>query len=32
MIPRVYQPDTPLAERAGKGFTPPADAVAKMRV
>jgi hypothetical protein len=30
MIPRVYQPDTPASERAGEGFTPPADAVAKM--
>jgi len=30
MIPRVYQPDTPAAEKAGEGFTPPADAVAKM--
>jgi len=30
MIPRVYQPDTPAAERAGEGFMPPADAVAKM--
>ena len=30
MIPRVYQPDTPAAERAGDGFVPPADAVAKM--
>ena len=30
MIPRVYQPNTPAAERAGEGFTPPADAVAKM--
>ena len=30
MIPRVYQPDTPAAERAGEGFTPPADGVAKM--
>ena len=30
MIPRVYQPDTPAAERAGDGFIPPADAVAKM--
>src|SRR5215469_11816129 len=30
MIPRVYQPDTPPTERAGEGFTPPADAVAKM--
>jgi hypothetical protein len=30
MIPRVYQPDTPAAERAGESFVPPADAVAKM--
>ena len=30
MIPKVYQPDTPAAERAGEGFTPPADAVEKM--
>ena len=30
MIPRVYQPDTPAAERAGEGFAPPADAVGKM--
>src|SRR5215467_8111630 len=30
MIPRVYQPDTPAAERAGEGFAPPADAVARM--
>jgi hypothetical protein len=30
MIPRVYQPDTPPSERAGEGFAPPADAVAKM--
>jgi hypothetical protein len=30
MIPRVYQPDTPTGERAGEGFAPPADAVAKM--
>ena len=30
MIPRVYQPDTPAAERASEGFAPPADAVAKM--
>lgn len=30
MIPRVYQLDTPAAERAGDGFIPPADAVAKM--
>lgn len=30
MIPRVYQPDTPAGEKAGEGFAPPADAVAKM--
>jgi hypothetical protein len=30
MIPRVYQPETPAAERAGEGFAPPAEAVAKM--
>jgi hypothetical protein len=30
MIPRVYQPDTPPGERAQEGFTPPAEAVAKM--
>ena len=30
MIPRVYQPDTPAAERAGEGFVPPADALDKM--
>ncbi len=30
MIPRVYQPDTPPGQRAGEGFTPPAEAVAKM--
>ncbi len=30
MIPRVYQPDTPSGERAGEGFAPPAEAVAKM--
>ncbi len=30
MIPRVYQPDTPPGEKAGEGFTPPADAVARM--
>ncbi len=30
MIPRVYQPDTPAAERAGEGFMPPAEAVQKM--
>jgi hypothetical protein len=30
MIPRVYQPGTPPGERAGEGFAPPAEAVAKM--
>lgn len=30
MIPRVYQPDAPPGERAGEGFAPPADAVARM--
>src|SRR5258708_2541151 len=30
MIPRVYQPGTPAGERAGEGFAPPAEAVAKM--
>ena len=30
MIPKVYQPDTPVGERAGEGFAPPADAVEKM--
>jgi hypothetical protein len=30
MIPRVYQPDTPPGERAGGGFAPPAEAVARM--
>jgi hypothetical protein len=30
MIPRVYQPDTPAAEKAGEGFAPRADAVTKM--
>jgi hypothetical protein len=30
MIPRVYQPDTPEAEKAGEGFAPPADAVDRM--
>lgn len=30
MIPRVYQPATPAAERAGEGFAPPAEAVAEM--
>ena len=30
MIPRVYQPDAPPAERAREGFAPPAEAVARM--
>ncbi len=30
MIPRVYQPDAPPGQRAGEGFAPPAEAVAKM--
>jgi len=30
MIPRVYQPDAPPGEKAGEGFVPPAEAVAKM--
>jgi hypothetical protein len=30
MIPHVYQPDTPAAERAGENFAPRADEVAKM--
>ncbi len=30
MIPKIYQPDTPPAERAGEGFAPPAEAVSKM--
>jgi hypothetical protein len=30
MIPRVYQPGTPPAERAGEGFAPPKEAVEKM--
>ena len=30
MIPRVYQPNTPAAEKAGEGFAPSADAVEKM--
>ena len=30
MIPKVYQPDTPPAEKAGKGFAPPAESVARM--
>ncbi len=30
MIPRVYQPGTPPGEKAGEGFAPPAEAVARM--
>jgi hypothetical protein len=30
MIPRVYQPDTPRGEKAGEGFAPPAEDVARM--
>jgi hypothetical protein len=30
MIPRVYQHDAPPGEKAGDGFAPPAEAVAKM--
>ena len=30
MIPRVYQPDAPPSEKAGEGFAPPAEAVARM--
>jgi hypothetical protein len=30
MIPRVYQPGTPAAERAGADFMPPAEALDKM--
>ncbi len=30
MIPKVYQPDTPQAERAGEEFAPPAESVARM--
>ena len=30
MIPRVYQPGTPRGERAGEGFAPPAETVARM--
>lgn len=30
MIPRVYQPDAPAGERAGEGFTPRPEAVARM--
>jgi hypothetical protein len=30
MIPRVYQPDTPAGEKAGEGFAPCAEDVARM--
>ena len=30
MIPKVYQPGTPAAEKAGEGFAPPVDGVEKM--
>ncbi len=30
MIPKIYQPDTPSGERAGEGFAPPTESVAKM--
>lgn len=30
MIPRVYHPGTPPGEKAGEGFAPPAEAVARM--
>ncbi|MES2924813.1 MAG: YciI family protein [Verrucomicrobiota bacterium] len=30
MIPRVYQPDTPAAERAGEGFAPRKEELAEM--
>ena len=30
MIPKVYQPDTLPGERAGEGFAPPAESVARM--
>jgi len=30
MIPKVDQPDTPPAERAGEGFAPPAESIARM--
>ncbi len=30
MIPKVYQPGAPPGERAGEGFAPPAESVAKM--
>lgn len=30
MIPKVYQPDAPPGEKAGEGFAPPAETVARM--
>jgi hypothetical protein len=30
IIPKVYQPDTPPGERAGEGFAPSAESVARM--
>ena len=30
MIPKVYQPDTLPGDRAGEGFAPPAESVARM--
>ena len=30
MIPRVYQPNAPVGQRAGEGFMPSAEAVARM--
>jgi len=30
IFPKVYQPDTPPAERAGEGFAPSAESVARM--
>ncbi len=30
MIPKVYQPDTPPGEKAGEGFAPSAESVARM--
>jgi hypothetical protein len=30
MIPKVYQPDTPPGEKAGEGFAPSAETVARM--
>jgi len=30
MIPRIYQPGTPVEEQAGENFVPPEDAIEKM--